>query len=238
MLHPPEQSGRRHARHPVVYQAVMVEMKNDVARAARRAAGARRSRSSRSSCCSAWCLGDSTSFFSSLLVQAVSPRSSRGAEANRLPTASTRSRRRRETRTRSARGSSGRSKVVAEEVVDILSGASSPRRKSWRSRTRQEGGHGRVVVLPGLRARGHGHETLHTINGIQGVIKFVGHERLPQWLRPEEVNRLLGIADEVEENGPEGRDSFPGQAVAIAKDLHRFQRHGRGSDGRQGQGSG
>jgi transcriptional antiterminator NusG len=36
-------------------------------------------------------------------------------------------------------------------------------------------------------------ETLHTINGIQGVIKFVGHERLPQPLRPEEVNRLLGI---------------------------------------------
>jgi transcriptional antiterminator NusG len=33
-------------------------------------------------------------------------------------------------------------------------------------------------------------ETIHTINSIQGVIKFVGHERLPQPLRPEEVNRL------------------------------------------------
>jgi len=41
-------------------------------------------------------------------------------------------------------------------------------------------------------------ETAHTINGIQGVIKFVGHERLPQPLRPEEVNRLLGVADESE----------------------------------------
>src|ERR1700748_3656980 len=36
-------------------------------------------------------------------------------------------------------------------------------------------------------------ETGHTINGIQGVIKFVGHDRQPQALRPEEVNRLLGI---------------------------------------------
>ena len=41
-------------------------------------------------------------------------------------------------------------------------------------------------------------ETLHQINGIQGVIKFVGHERMPQPLRPEEVNRLLGVADDSE----------------------------------------
>ena len=38
-------------------------------------------------------------------------------------------------------------------------------------------------------------ETLHTVNGIQGVIKFVGKDRDPQPLRPDEVNRLLGIAD-------------------------------------------
>ena len=37
-------------------------------------------------------------------------------------------------------------------------------------------------------------EAIHTVNGIQGVIKFVGHERAPQPLRAEEVNRLLGIA--------------------------------------------
>src|SRR5919202_2948752 len=42
-------------------------------------------------------------------------------------------------------------------------------------------------------------ETLHTINGIQGVIKFVGHERFPQPLRQDEVNRLLGIAEEAAE---------------------------------------
>src|SRR6476659_4565462 len=36
-------------------------------------------------------------------------------------------------------------------------------------------------------------DTLHTINSIQGVIKFVGQDRFPQPLRPEEVNRLLGV---------------------------------------------
>ena len=61
-------------------------------------------------------------------------------------------------------------------------------------------------------------ETLHQINGIQGVIKFVGHERLPQPLRPEEVNRLLGIADEVAESAPKEEIPFlVGQAVAITE---------------------
>jgi transcription termination/antitermination protein NusG len=61
-------------------------------------------------------------------------------------------------------------------------------------------------------------ETLHVINSIQGVIKFVGHDRLPQPLRPEEVNRLLGIADELEEQ--EAKEEIPflvGQAVAITE---------------------
>jgi len=61
-------------------------------------------------------------------------------------------------------------------------------------------------------------ETLHTINGIQGVIKFVGQDRFPQPLRPEEVNRLLGIADEQEEQEPEEEIPFlVGQAVAITE---------------------
>jgi len=62
-------------------------------------------------------------------------------------------------------------------------------------------------------------ESAHVINSIQGVIKFVGHERkLPQPLRPDEVNRLLGIAEEVEAEGP--REEIPfliGQAVAITE---------------------
>jgi transcriptional antiterminator NusG len=61
-------------------------------------------------------------------------------------------------------------------------------------------------------------ETAHAINGIQGVIKFVGHERLPQPLRPEEVNRLLGIADEQEQEEPKEEIPFLiGQAVAITE---------------------
>ena len=62
-------------------------------------------------------------------------------------------------------------------------------------------------------------ETLHTINGIQGVIKFVGHtSALPQPLRPEEVNRLLGIADESKRR--RAKEEIPflvGQAVAITE---------------------
>jgi len=61
-------------------------------------------------------------------------------------------------------------------------------------------------------------ESLHQINGIQGVIKFVGHERLPQPLRPEEVNRLLGIVDDVEDAAPKEEIPFLiGQAVAITE---------------------
>jgi transcription termination/antitermination protein NusG len=61
-------------------------------------------------------------------------------------------------------------------------------------------------------------DTLHVINGIQGVIKFVGHDRLPQPLRPEEVNRLLGIADEAEAAAPKEEIPFlVGQAVAITE---------------------
>jgi len=61
-------------------------------------------------------------------------------------------------------------------------------------------------------------ETLHVINGIQGVIKFVGHDRLPQPLRADEVNRLLGIADEAEQEEPAEEIPFlVGQAVAITE---------------------
>ena len=61
-------------------------------------------------------------------------------------------------------------------------------------------------------------DTLHTINSIQGVIKFVGHDRLPQPLRPDEVNRLLGIADDSEPEEPKEEIPFlVGQAVAITE---------------------
>src|SRR5512139_3473358 len=66
-------------------------------------------------------------------------------------------------------------------------------------------------------------ETAHVINSIQGVIKFVQHglagpTREPMALRQDEVNRLLGVADEREEEVP--REEIPflvGQAVAITE---------------------
>ena len=60
-------------------------------------------------------------------------------------------------------------------------------------------------------------DTLHNINALQGVIKFVGtKDREPQPLRDDEVKRLLGIA--VEEEVAEPKEEIPflvGQAVAI-----------------------
>lgn len=61
-------------------------------------------------------------------------------------------------------------------------------------------------------------DTLHEVNAVQGVIKFVGKERDPMPLRPDEVKRLLGIVDEAE-SGPV-KDEIPflvGQAVQITE---------------------
>jgi len=61
-------------------------------------------------------------------------------------------------------------------------------------------------------------ETVHVINGIQGVIKFVGQGWTPQPLRQEEVNRLLGIEEPAEEEKP--KDEIPfmvGQVVEIVE---------------------
>jgi transcriptional antiterminator NusG len=61
-------------------------------------------------------------------------------------------------------------------------------------------------------------ETIHVINGIQGVIKFVGTGRLPMPLRPEEVNRLLGIEEPVAEEEPAHEIPFlVGQVVEITE---------------------
>jgi transcriptional antiterminator NusG len=57
--------------------------------------------------------------------------------------------------------------------------------------------------------------TLHVVNNIQGVIKFVGSGKTPQPLREEEINKILGI--EVEEE-KEAREEIPfhiGQVVEV-----------------------
>ncbi len=61
-------------------------------------------------------------------------------------------------------------------------------------------------------------ETMHLINGIQGVIKFVGQGWTPQAIRQEEVNRLLGIEEETDEQEPREEIPFlPGQVVEITE---------------------
>lgn len=61
-------------------------------------------------------------------------------------------------------------------------------------------------------------ETSHVINSLQGVIKFVGQGREPMALRQDEVNRLLGVADEtVEEETKEEIPFLIGQAVEITE---------------------
>jgi transcriptional antiterminator NusG len=59
-------------------------------------------------------------------------------------------------------------------------------------------------------------DTMHIINGIQGVIKFVGHGWTPQPLRQDEVNRLLGVEEEVTDERPQEDIPFlVGQVVEI-----------------------
>jgi transcriptional antiterminator NusG len=61
-------------------------------------------------------------------------------------------------------------------------------------------------------------ETIHTINSVQGVIKFVGTGRLPMPLRPDEVNRLLGVEEAVKDDEPTEEIPFlVGQVVEITE---------------------
>lgn len=61
--------------------------------------------------------------------------------------------------------------------------------------------------------------TLHIINNLQGVIKFVGGGAEPQALRPEEMNKILGVAGaEVEEEVAEAEIPFrSGQVVEVTE---------------------
>ena len=75
-------------------------------------------------------------------------------------------------------------------------------------------------LYPGyvLVEMGMSQEALHLVNSIQGVIKFVGTGKAPQPLRPDEVNRLLGIAEEAAEAEPKEEIPFlVGQVVEITE---------------------
>jgi transcriptional antiterminator NusG len=60
--------------------------------------------------------------------------------------------------------------------------------------------------------------TVHLINNIQGVIKFVGPGNEPQPLRDDEVKKILGLAPVEEE--PQAREQIPfrnGQVVEVTE---------------------
>jgi transcription termination/antitermination protein NusG len=59
-------------------------------------------------------------------------------------------------------------------------------------------------------------DSMHVVNSLQGVIKFVGEGWTPQALRQDEVNRLLGVEEVTVDDEP--REEIPflvGQVVEI-----------------------
>jgi transcriptional antiterminator NusG len=61
-------------------------------------------------------------------------------------------------------------------------------------------------------------EALHVVNSVQGVIKFVAAGKMPQPLRQDEVNRLLGIVEETAAEAPKEEIPFlVGQVVEITE---------------------
>ena len=59
--------------------------------------------------------------------------------------------------------------------------------------------------------------TIHAINNIKGVIKFVGGGRKPQPLNDEEVRKLLGIETEEEKEARAEIPFHPGQVVEVTQ---------------------
>jgi len=67
-------------------------------------------------------------------------------------------------------------------------------------------------------------ETIHTINGIQGVIKFVGNRRLPMPLRPDEVTGCWGVEEATKEEEPaEAIPFLVGRSSRSRKGVLRFR---------------
>jgi transcriptional antiterminator NusG len=92
--------------------------------------------------------------------------------------------------------------VPTQEVVEIRNG----KRVNVTKRLYP----GYVLVSMAMNER-----TLHAINNIQGVIKFVGSGKAPQPLRDDEINKILGV--EVEEEGS-AKEEIPfhiGQVVEV-----------------------
>ncbi len=59
--------------------------------------------------------------------------------------------------------------------------------------------------------------TIHVVNNIQGVIKFVGQGREPQPLREDEINKILGVEVESEDEQKEEIPFHIDQVVEVTK---------------------
>ncbi len=94
--------------------------------------------------------------------------------------------------------------VPTQEVVEIRNG----KRVSVTKRLYP----GYVLVEMILNER-----TIHAVNNIQGVIKFVGSGRAPQPLREDEINKILGIEVEVEDETHEEIPFHIDQVVEVMK---------------------
>jgi transcriptional antiterminator NusG len=97
--------------------------------------------------------------------------------------------------------------VPTHEVVEVKGG-----KKVSKSRRLYPG---YVLVKMVLNER-----TLHEINNIQGVIKFLGDGMVPQPLREDEMNKILGIETAVSEEGVEEETRVPfyvGQSVEVTE---------------------
>jgi transcriptional antiterminator NusG len=94
--------------------------------------------------------------------------------------------------------------VPTQEVVEIRNG----KRVNVTKRLYP----GYVLVQMVLNER-----TQHAINNIHGVIKFVGAGRAPQPLREEEINKILGVEEEVEEGSREEIPFHVGQVVEVTQ---------------------
>jgi len=97
--------------------------------------------------------------------------------------------------------------VPTHEVVEVKGGKKISKSKRLYP--------GYVLVKMVLNER-----TLHEINNIQGVIKFVGGGVEPQALREDEMNKILGVESAAVEEGAEEEQRIPfyvGQSVEVAE---------------------
>ena len=74
---------------------------------------------------------------------------------------------------------------------------------------------GYVLVHMALNER-----TAHSVNNIQGVIKFVGSGKAPHPLREDEINKILGVETQSEDKAQEEIPFHIDQVVEVLSLIH------------------